>query len=161
MVELKLTFGTVTAAIALGADSVIVDSVTSTIFATNLTISYDPSQVSVNTLRIYFVDINSASFAALNGLSYGQQFAIYGTNGLVTDQSQIISLQSAYGNNFMTGLQTIYAVSYIMPTYSFYFDMINFLSYNAAYYTTELIFASYHCPNGFPVTDSTRTYCYS
>jgi len=65
-------------------------------------------QLYIEALSIYFVDFNIASFKAPNGRPYGQQFAIYGTNGITTDQLQTNSYLSMYSNNYFMGLQTIY-----------------------------------------------------
>jgi len=108
---------------------------------------------------MYFVDFNLSNFIALPGQPYGQQFVIYGTNGISTDQLQTNSYLSMYVNNFFTGLQTLYDAQFIFSNASF--DVTNYINNNVYYFTSELLLVSYHCPNSFPVTDNTRTYCYS
>lgn len=115
------------------ADSVVIVE-NSNIITTNLTLIYDPYQVYINQFYMYFVNFTVSSFVAPSNLPYGQQFVIYGTNGIATDQLQTNTYLSTYPNNFLTGLQIIYDVQFMSSNLGV--DAINFINNNAYYFTS-------------------------
>lgn len=140
-----------------------VDSVvlldTSNIISSQLSFAYDPSQLAINSLTMYFVDFQISSFKAGPYAGVGQQFAIYGTNGISTDTTQTGSTYYSYVNNYFPGLQAIYDGQFLFGTLSF--DIIAMLNTNVYYFISELLFVAYKCPASFPYTVSARNYCYS
>ncbi|CAM6005461.1 unnamed protein product [Sphagnum balticum] len=87
------------------------------------------------------------------------QFAIYGSNGIVTDQTQASTYASMYGHGYFVGLQMVYNVQFLLSPISF--DIVNDLSSNLYYFSSEVLFVASYCPSNFPIIDSTRSYCLS
>lgn len=103
LVQLQATLGPFPSGFAPQVDSyVLVD--TSSIISANLSFTYDPSQLAIKSLTMYFVDFQQASFKAPPYAGIGQQFAIYGTNGIATDVTQTGTYISSYSNSYFTGL---------------------------------------------------------
>lgn len=63
--------------------STLIDS--SNVISANLSITFDPTQLTIAYYQVYFVDFQISSFVAKPYAGIGQQFAIYGTNGIATD----------------------------------------------------------------------------
>jgi hypothetical protein len=108
---------------------------------------------------MYSVDFQKSSFKAYPYAGYGQQFAIYGTNGIATDTTQTGSTYYSYLNNYFVGLQAIYDGQFLFSTLSF--DIIEMLNTNVYYLVTEMLFVAYRCPGNFPYTSPARDYCFS
>ena len=108
---------------------------------------------------MYFVDFQISAFKAAPYAGVGQQFAIYGTNGIYTDTTQTGSNYYSYVNNYFPGLQAIYDGQFLLGTLSF--DIIAMLNTNVYYFISELLFVAYKCPSSFPYTVPARNYCYS
>jgi hypothetical protein len=153
-----LLIRSITTAIAPNVDSVSQIS-SNNIASTTLTITYDPSQIIINKLTLMFVDFSINLWSALPNKGYGQQFVIYGTNGIVTDLLSTPDNLQMYPNNYFVGLQIIFEVQFIFPLLKF--DIENSISTNMYYYVSELIFVAYHCLNSFPIIKTDRTVCYS
>lgn len=66
-------------------NSVVLES-SSTLIPTTLSIKFNPSQITINYLCMYFIKINTSFFKTppFSG-SAGQKLIIYGTNGYSTD----------------------------------------------------------------------------
>lgn len=118
---------------APNADSyILLDS--SNIISTNLTITFDPTQLTIEYYQMYFVDFHISSFVAKSYAGIGQQFAIYGTNGIATDTTVTENYISSYRNSYFTGLQTIYDGQFLFGAMSF--DIVSMISNNVYYYTS-------------------------
>lgn len=133
MVGINAYLGPFPAGYAPTADSyILVDS--SNIISANLSITFDPTQLSIAYYQIYFVDFHISFFVAKPYAGIGQQFAIYGTNGIATDTTLTGSYISSYSNSYFTGLQTIYDGQFLFGTMSF--DIASMISNNVFYYTS-------------------------
>lgn len=83
LVGLHATLGPFPSGYAPQADSfILVD--TASIISANLSITYDPGQLSIINYIVLFVDFQISLFIASPYAGYGQQFAIYGTSGFAT-----------------------------------------------------------------------------
>lgn len=134
-------------------------SASQNIVRTNLTISYDPTQLTIKAMKIVFVDLDSSTFTARSYDRTGQKIEVYGTSGISTDPYMTISYMSMYSRNYMPGLLSIYDGQFLFGPLSL--DIAQALTTKVYYFTSELIFVSYRCPDNFPITDSARQYCYS
>lgn len=127
----QASVGPFSAGYAPGVDSVILVD-TSSIISAQLSFVYDPSQLAINSLTMLFVDFQISSFKAAANAGVGQQFAIYGTNGISTDTTQTGSTYYSYVNNYFPGLQAIYDGQFLFGTLSF--DIIAMLNTNVYYF---------------------------
>lgn len=106
-----------------------------------------------------FYDFDKDNFRAVDNDRSGQKFELYGTSGLSTNIYSTSSYMSIYKNNYVTGLQTIYDGQFLFGPLSF--DITTSFTTKVYYFSSEILFASYYCPTRYPVTDPSRTNCYS
>lgn len=110
-------------------------------------------------MTIIFTDFNLNAFKAPDYAGSGQQFAIYGTSGFANDPFMTSTFLTSYSKNYFFGIMALYDGQFISGPISI--DAINSLTNNIYYFNAELLFASYRCPSSYPITDTSRQYCYS
>lgn len=93
---------------------------------------YDPSQLAIDSLYMYFVDFDPALFIGEPYAGRGQQFFIYGSSGFATDTTQTGAYLSIYSKNYFAGLQAIYSGQFLFSLQSF--DIAKMLSTNIYYF---------------------------
>ena len=127
---------------------------TGDIISTNLTITYDPTQLTVNHMKVIFVDFNLASFKALPYDINGQQWRLYGTSGIYTDPYLTLSYISMYPKNYFFGITSLYDGQFLFGTLSF--NATTSITNHIYYFSSEILIVAYHCPSKFPITDPAR-----
>lgn len=154
---IKIQLGPIPSGFAPDATSIVVT--TDFIIRTNLTVGYDTSQISINYMRMVFVDFNLTAFRALDYIKSGSKFEIYGTSGIANDPYMTGSYLSMYRGNYFVGLMGIYDGQFLFGPLSL--DLATSLTTKIYYFSSEVIIVTYLCPSSFPITDPNREFCYS
>ena len=81
---------------------------TGNLVTTNLSISFNTSQILFKYFKIIMVDFQIANFKALPSSASGQKWVIYGTSGISTDPLSTPTSLSLYRTHYFTGITTIY-----------------------------------------------------
>lgn len=158
LVGIRIDLGPLPSGFAPNADSQVILS-GANIVKTNLTISYDTSQLSIKLMKVVFVDFNVSAFRGVDYDQSGQRFEIYGTSGLATDTFMTASYLSMYSRSYFMGLLAIYDGQFNFGPLSL--DLATSLTTKIYYFSSEILLVSYHCPANYPITDANRKYCFS